>query len=55
MSRDNIGFARIVAMLRQRSRGFHVIAIRDHNRTVARRSVYLIIRQAAARDANNYT
>ncbi|EFN71393.1 hypothetical protein EAG_06692 [Camponotus floridanus] len=38
MSRDNIGFARIVAMLRQRSRGFHVIAIRDHNRTTAQRS-----------------
>lgn len=53
MSRDNISFARIVAMLRQHSRDFHVIAIRDHNRTVAI-PVYLIIRQAA-RDANNYT
>lgn len=52
MSRDNIGFARIIAMLRQRS-GFHVIAIRDHNRTVAQRFVYLIIRQVVARDANN--
>lgn len=37
MSRDNISFARIVTVLRQHSRDFHVIAIRDHNRTVATR------------------